>query len=376
MGDSSIRCRSCGSSAGEVVLDLGRQPSWDRMPPAAEPLPDPSHLLRMWWCHDCWLAQLVEDSGMVEEIAGVEPWSMKEQSEASINRLGEQGLLRSGARVVEFGSPHGGSWLPRLTEHGLVPQAAGSADNDVIVDFYGLMHEPDQDAALRSRVAALAPGGVLVLQLHSFATVLRHAQWYDLRHGHYAYWSLPALDAALRRYGFGVHRAWWYPLSGGTLLVTATRTPEPDRATRELMDAERRDGVGSAERIRALQDDSASAGILRAWLGAERAAGRLVLGYGAASRAVPLVAHAGIDIDLLPAVADASPAKQGKRMPGTTIPIVSPGELLDRAPDRVLLFLAGLAAEVRGALPGVESAGGRWVVLDPSPRVLEHASTG
>ncbi|GEL19665.1 transferase [Pseudonocardia asaccharolytica DSM 44247 = NBRC 16224] len=353
-----------------MVLDLGRQPSWDRMPPVAEPLPDPAHLLRMWWCRACGLAQLVEDADAVEEVPGIEPQAMLDQTERSIARMGEQELLRPGATVVEFGSPHGESWLSRLVDRGLVEQI-GSGPADLVIDCYGLLHEPDQEASLRARAAALAPGGTLVIQLHSFATMLRTGQWYDLRHGHFAYWSVPALDGALRRHGLGVHRAWWYPLAGGTVLITATRTPAPDAATRALIESERAEGVCDGTQVRRLQDDAASAVQLRDWLAAERAAGRLVLGYGAASRSVPLVCHAGIDADLLQAIADASPAKQGKRMPGTRIPIVSPAELVARAPDRVLLFLAGLADEVRGALPGVEDAGGRWVVLDPSPTVME-----
>lgn len=84
-----------------------------------------------------------------------------------------------------------------------------------------------------------------------------------------------------------------------------------------------------------------------------------------------MVCHAGLDAGLLTAVADASTAKQGRRMPGTDIPIVAPAELVDMAPDRVLLFLPELVDEVRGALPEVEAAGGRWVVLDPTSRMVE-----
>ncbi|MFC5996078.1 class I SAM-dependent methyltransferase [Pseudonocardia hispaniensis] len=373
MDTPSFRCRSCGSSAGEVVLDLGRQPSWDRMPPVAQPLPDPSHLLRMWWCAACGLAQLIEDAGSVEEIPGIEPQAMLDQTELSITRMGDEGLLRPAATVIEFGSPHGGSWLPRLAGHGLVEQTgAGSAD--IVIDVYGLLHEPDQEVSLQAKAEALAPGGTLVVQLHSFATMLRTGQWYDLRHGHFAYWSVPALDGALRTHGLGVHRAWWYPMAGGTVLLTATRSPAPDAATLALIESERDAGVCDVTRVRRLQDDAASAGRLREWLTAERSAGRLVLGYGAASRSVPLVCRAGIDTGLLPAIADASPAKQGKRMPGTDIPIISPAELVARSPDRVLLFLAGLADEVRGALPDIEEAGGRWVVLDPEPRAIEAAT--
>ena len=100
---------------------------------------------------------------------------------------------------------------------------------------------------------------------------------------------------------------------------------------------------------------------LHDWLAAERSAGKTVLGYGAASRAVALLRQAGVDRTLLPAVVDASPAKQGMRMPGTGIPVVSPGQLAADPPDSVLLFLADLLTEVRAAFPEVEAAGGRWV---------------
>jgi hypothetical protein len=107
-----------------------------------------------------------------------------------------------------------------------------------------------------------------------------------------------------------------------------------------------------------------SAASLRDWLAAARAAGRTVLGYGAASRAVALLCQAGIDSDLLPGIVDASPAKRGLRMPGTDIPVLDTSALRAQRPDSVLLFVADLLTEVRAAFPEVESAGGRWVVAD------------
>jgi hypothetical protein len=103
---------------------------------------------------------------------------------------------------------------------------------------------------------------------------------------------------------------------------------------------------------------------LHDWLLAERSAGSAVLGYGAASRAVALLRQANVDSTLLPAVVDASPAKQGLRMPGTDIPVIGPAQLVERRPDAVLLFVADLMAEVRRAFPEVEAAGGQWVDAD------------
>jgi hypothetical protein len=47
------------------------------------------------------------------------------------------------------------------------------------------MQSADQVAALDERAARVAPGGVLLLQFHSLATILRLGQWNALRHGHY-----------------------------------------------------------------------------------------------------------------------------------------------------------------------------------------------
>ena len=74
--------------------------------------------------------------------------------------------------------------------------------------------------------------------------------------------------------------------------------------------------------------------------------------------------RAGVDRTLLPAVADASSAKQGQRMPGTDIPIVAPSHLVEDSPDSVMLFLPDLLDEVRTAWPEVESRGGHWIDAD------------
>jgi hypothetical protein len=71
--------------------------------------------------------------------------------------------------------------------------------------------------------------------------------------------------------------------------------------------------------------------------------------------------HAHVDRAVLPAVIDASPAKQGLRMPGHDIPVADPAQLAAGRPDAVLLFVLDLLAEVRDAYPEVEAAGGRWV---------------
>ena len=239
----------------------------------------------------------------------------------------------------------------------------------MVLDCFGLMHAPDQSAALAGRVARLAPGGVLLLQYHSLATIVRCGQWNALRHGHYAYYSTTALAAMLAAKGFSPRMAWHFELYGGTVLLAASRDAGgrtgPDGTVQPLLEEDARVGVCDPAVLGGLQRDAqARAEGLRDWLVAERSAGSTVLGYGAASRAVALLRRAGVDRTLLPAVVDASPAKQGLRMPGTDIPVVNPAQLAAHPPDAVLLFVADLLTEVRASFPEIEAAGGRWVDAD------------
>jgi C-methyltransferase C-terminal domain/Putative zinc binding domain len=362
---SKHQCRACRGQVGDLVLDLGEQPACDYFPQYDEPGPDPVYPLQMWLCSSCGLAQLLTDPTVPEEPKGAEPAALVHQAEDAVNRVAAAGLLPVGARVAEYGSPHGGSWLGLLTDRGLTP-VHGSAEADVVLDCFGLMHAADQSAALAERAARVAPGGILLLQYHSLATIVRYGQWNALRHGHYAYYSTIALSEMLAASGFSPRAAWHFELYGGTVLVAAARNGDaafkPDGSVPLILVEEARAGVRDPAALGGLQRQvQARATALRDWLAAERSAGNIVLGYGAASRAVALLRQAGVDYTLLPAVADASPAKQGLRMPGTDIPVVSPARLAADQPDAVLLFVADLMTEVREAFPHVEAAGGRWV---------------
>lgn len=357
-----MTCRGCGTGRLETILDLGNQPAADFFPPADSPVDDPTHPLAMAFCRSCALAQLAEDDTVTEEPRGVEPRALVDQAVDAVGRVAAAGWFDGRSTVREFGSPHGGSWVGPLEAHGL--KAVDGHPAEVVVDCFGIMHAPDQRAAFADRRDALAPGGVLLLQFHSLATIVDQGQWNALRHGHFAYYSATALRTLLRGCGLTMSDLWSFDLYGGTHLVAATAdegTVESVRV-REILAEEHRLGLDMVEGTSALQRAADThADRLRGWLEDGRRRGHTVAAYGAASRAVALLARAGISRDLLACVADASPAKHGRRMPGTDIPIVSPDELVAAAPDAVLLTVPDLLPELERGLPELA---GRWVV-DP-----------
>ncbi len=361
-------CRACKGRSGKLVLDLGLQPPCDYFPDIDDLGPDPVYPLQMWLCTQCGLAQLVADPTVPEEPKAIEPAGLIAQASDAVRKVWLAGLLREGDTVAEYGSPHGGSCLDLLAERGLVP-VIGERPADVVFDSFGMMHDADQAAAMRQRTARVAPGGTLLLQYHALGTIIRQGQWNALRHGHYAYYSAAALTAMLAETGFSPRIAWRFDLYGGTVLLAARRDADssgaPDGSVRSLIAEEQGMGVGDPAVVSKLQRDSRDrAEGLRCFLIAEKNAERVVLGYGAASRAVALLCRAEVDRSVLPAIVDASPTKQGRRMPGTDIPVVGPAELAQRKPASVLLFLADLRDEVRRTFPDVEASGGRWVDAD------------
>ena len=350
-------------------------PAADCFPPAGDPISagEADHPLAMVLCAGCGLAQLADDDTVTDEPRGVEPRALVEQARAAVADAATAGLLGGaagrigGATATEFGSPHGGSWLPHLQERGIaaVPQDhPGGAD--IVIDSLGIMHEPDQAAGMARRAAATAPAGVLLLHYLPLETIVRQGQWNALRHGHFAYYSLPALTRLLASAGMCPLTAWEYDLYGGTVVLAAVHgTAEPDAAISRLG---RRDAAMTDPRTaRGLQRaaDSHLSG-LRSWLEGQRAQGNRVLAYGAASRAVALLSLARADRSMIEAVGDGSPLKAGRRMPGTDIPIVSTSGFAAAAPDSILLTVPDLYSEVREAFP---QFAGRWFVDDPATGV-------
>lgn len=360
-------CRWCATSTVRPVLDLGSQPAADQFPLPEDFGAEQRFPLRMGVCATCGLAQLLEDPTVPDEPRGVEPAAMVEQANQAIELVAASGRLPVGSRLVEFDSPHGGSWRPALAGRGLRDVTDSTEQAEIVLDVFSMMHDADQRAALTTRVRRLGPDGVLLLQYHPITTIVAQSQWNALRHGHMAYYSTTALTAMLGELGLTPVTAWTFSLYGGTVLLLASRNGAPDETVRRLLELDRAAGATDAGFVAGLQPQvERSTTELRRWLAGCAERGERVMGYSAASRAVPLLNSAEITAHELPSIADGAEAKWGRLIPGVGIPIVSPAQLLRERADKIVLFVPDLLNEVRRAFPEVEAWGGRWVTTEPS----------
>jgi hypothetical protein len=101
----------------------------------------------------------------------------------------------------------------------------------------------------------------------------------------------------------------------------------------------------------------------------QKRAGKLVAAYGAAAKGNTLLNYAGVKPDLLAYVCDAAPAKQGKFMPGSHIPILAPSALAAQCPDYLLILPWNIADEVKQQNSELAELGVRFVTAVPTLEV-------
>jgi hypothetical protein len=117
--------------------------------------------------------------------------------------------------------------------------------------------------------------------------------------------------------------------------------------------------LGFQEKTNALKDRFLS------FLIEAKRAGKRVGAYGAAAKGNTLLNYAGVRADLVPYVVDRNPAKVGKVLPGSRIPIVDEHHLTQDQPDFVVVFPWNLIDELSEQLGYVRSWGGTLVTAVP-----------
>ncbi len=100
-------------------------------------------------------------------------------------------------------------------------------------------------------------------------------------------------------------------------------------------------------------------------------AGETVVAYGAAAKGSTLLNYCGIDTRLVQYVADRSPHKQGRYLPGSRLPIHAPEHVAETRPDYLLLLAWNLRDEIVDQMGWIREWGGRFVVPVPEVAVID-----
>ena len=400
-------CRICGGEGLDVLLELGTQFLTGVFPRRSDaPLTKgPLTLVR---CDTCGLVQLLH-SYEKTELYGPQYGYRSSLNRRMVDHLEDKAQaltravdLRPDDVVVDIGS-NDGTLLSffsgrKLTLLGIDPSAARwqsgyPADSRLIADFFtadiyrgalggrkarlvtsiAMFYDLERPLDFAHQVAdVLADDGIWHLEQSYLPAMLRVNAYDTICHEHVEYYALAQIKWLADKVGLAILDVECNDVNGGSFAVTLGRNrrlaPRQGDRIERLLDEERRAGFGSLRpfeefRARVLAHKRE----LRARLEGIRARGGSVLGYGASTKGNVILQFAGIDRDLLPAIAEVNEDKFGCVTPGTWIPIISEADARARKPDYFLVlpwhFRAGIVEREAAYL----AAGGR--LLFPLPTI-------
>ncbi|AWY99947.1 hypothetical protein RHODOSMS8_00394 [Rhodobiaceae bacterium] len=409
-----MKCRHCDNSLSNLFLDLGSSPHSNAYLSAdALSAPELWFPLRVLQCDSCWLVQ-TEDFSAPDQLFS-EDYAYFSSTSKSWLRHAEQYTLdmiqrfqiSSSSMVSEVAANDG--YLLQFFKHrgvpsyGIEPTAStAKAARDVhgleiVEDFFGtrlakvlaaegrtvdlvaannvLAHVPDINDFVKGFSILLKPSGVATFEFPSLKTLVDKVQFDTVYHEHFSYLSLTSVSSIFAANGLQIFDVSTLPTHGGSLRVFAQRADTPHRSinssVQNMLAEEHRLGMntnafyqGFQSRVGRLKNDLVS------FLIEAQKEGKTVVGYGAAAKGNTILNYAGVRNDLISYIVDNAEAKQGKFMPGSRIPILSPKEIERTQPDYILILPWNLREEISSQMESARLWGARFVVASPSLEVF------
>ena len=403
-----MKCMFCRCELTHTFVDLGAAPPSNAyLKPTDLEKPEAYYPLKVMVCDTCWLVQVEDVAGrgthFHEDYAYFSSFSksLLTYSEAYVDMITAKLGLGADSQVVEIAS-NDGYLLQYFGKHGVpcygieptasTAAAAREKGIEVVGEFMGealgtklagegrkadliignnvLAHVPDMPDFVRGIVALLKDTGTVTVEFQYLLNLIGQSQFDIVYHEHYTYPSLHAVKAIFEYCGLVVYDAEEVTTQGGSLRVYARHEANEAiavsaRVADQLMKEEMA-GLTKVETYTSFQAkaDKITADFVK-FLISKELEGKVVVGYGAAAKGNTMLNYGGVKPFLMKAVADASPSKQGRYMPGSRIPIVSPDTLMAMKPDVVVILPWNIKDEVAAQLADVRSWGGTFAVAVP-----------
>jgi SAM-dependent methyltransferase len=404
-----MKCRHCGGEHFAPFLDLGTAPpSNSYLAEADLEKPELWYPLVIRVCRNCLLVQTEDFAGRETFFSETYAYfsSFSQSWLAHAERYVADMVTRFGlgpqSQVVEIAA-NDGYLLQYVKARGIsclgveptksTATAARAKGIEIVEDFFGvdladrlaaegrqadlmaannvLAHVPDVNDFVSGFARLLKPDGVATFEFPHILNMIAERQFDTAYHEHFSYLSLLAVTRLFEANGLRVFDVGKTPWHGGSLRVFACRAASAAHAlsanVRTVLDEERAAGLDRAETYAAMQDGALQVrDALLDFLIDARRKGLTVAAYGAAAKGNTLLNFSGVKSDLIAAVADKNPAKQGQYMPGSRIRIVDEEALMALRPERVVILPWNLKDEIMRQLSSIRDWGGKFVTAIPT----------
>ena len=407
-----MKCRHCTKLIKNTFLDLGFAPPSNAYLTEDElNLPESYYPLKVNVCSNCWLVQtedytqagelfnpdyayfsststswlahskryaynIIEQLGLtkdshVVEVASNDGYLLRNFLEAEIPCLGIEPTDGTAAEAEALGIPvvrefFGEDLGKRLANEG--KQA------DLIVGNNVYAHVPDINDFTKGLKAVLKQDGTITLEFPHLMKLIEDIQFDTVYHEHFSYLSLYTVDRIFRATDLRIFDVEQLTTHGGSLRIYGCHVEDIRSTTKSVEKLLIKEAQFGLQTIKPYQDFQLLANKVKddllKFLIEQKQSGKKVVAYGAAAKGNTLLNYAGVKKDLLQFVCDASPAKQGKYMPGSHIPILPVSALYSEIWDFILILPWNISAEVMSQNLTLRSRGTQFLVAVPGLHCL------
>ena len=401
-----MNCRHCSKSLEHVFLDLGFAPPSNAYLSVDDlTKPEVTFPLKLYVCEHCWLVQTedytdpdalftsdyayfssvskgwcehakiytdeiierlaLDDKSYVVEIASNDGYLLKNFVQYGIPCLGVEPTQSTGDAAKKIGIPV----LKEFFGASLANKLAREKQADLIIGNNVYAHVPDINDFTMGLKRLLKNNGTITLEFPHLLNLIRQCQFDTVYHEHYSYLSLYTVDQIFKKNGLVIYDVEKLPTHGGSLRVYACHDDQNKKTSStlaEIINEEKLSGLRDLSTYLIFQQrvEKIKHSFLL-FLVEQAKLGKRVAAYGAAAKGNTIINYSGIKKDLINYVVDRSIAKQGKLLPGSSIPIVTEDKLKVEKPDYLVLLPWNIKDELMNQLDYIKSWGGQFVIATP-----------
>ena len=375
------KCRICGNTHLECVLDLGDQMLTGVFPREkdAEVTTGPLRLIKCLGGDDvCGLLQM-EHSYDLGELYGENYGYQSGLNASMVSHLNNKVMrildlveLCKGDLVIDIGS-NDGTTLQAYPSSGLVlvgVDPIGSKFNhcypphiQFIPDFFSsaLIKErfPEQKAKvvtsfsmfydledpmgfMRQVHEVLADDGVWILEQSYMPAMLDTNSYDTVCHEHLEFYALHQIKWMADRVGFRILDVEFNDVNGGSFSVTVSKSHNNLSAVPAIQKVLDEELAKNLNTLKPYQEFAKRVDEIRCdfleFIKAAQAQGKTVAALGASTKGNVLLQYCGISAEEVEFVGEVNPEKFGCHTPGTWIPIIPEQELLSKKPDYLIVL--------------------------------------
>lgn len=399
-----INCRACKGTDLHKFLDLGEMPIPNGFRDPYDKSPEIKYPLAVNVCKTCWMVQLthvVSPEIMYKNYSYIPSTSktMLEHFERLARGVIFKSKLAPDDLVLDIGS-NDGTLLSFFKDNGHrvlgidpasnLSQVARKKGINTIDDLFSsklarelvdcklkpkaitatnvFAHVDDLNDFCDGISALLHPDGFFVVEVPYLPDLICGNEFDTIYHEHLSYFSLTPLINLFRAHDLIIVDVEKILVHGGSVRVFAVKEnrwySQYESVGKTLQEETAFNHIETfdafAGRVEAIRLG------LMSTLDHIKAQDQRIIGYGAPAKGNVLLNYCGIGPDILDYIVDSIPQKQGKRTPGTSIPIESEWYLEVDDPDYALLLAWNFKEEILEKQKEFRANGGKFIIPIPN----------